>query len=313
MAGAAISRGAWLAVAALTFLRCAAQPDCQEFPQAREVAYSVALVAEPDGSASIFHASPDPARQALPFSESVEAGGFLWVSGAIGTAPGTFDLVQGGIEAETRATMENLRLALERRGCTFADVVKASVFLVDMAEWPKFNEIYATYFDGRFPARSALGASALARGARVEVEVIAKLPIGASAPAAAAIPAEPFVIEYYYKARWGHAAEFIELFKRNYLPQIEAMQEQGRILGYVAHVPRHHASEESRWDFRLQITWRDALTAHDDHHPEEVIARLFPDRERHKAEEKRRFEILIAHWDVLVEEEELGTAPTGEE
>jgi 2-iminobutanoate/2-iminopropanoate deaminase len=131
-----------------------------------------------DSAAPRFHPSPDPARRALPFSESVEAGGFLYVSGAIGTAPGTFDLVPGGIAAESRATMENLRLALERRGCTFADVVKCTVFLVDMAEWPAFNEVYATFFDGRFPARSALGASGLARGARVEVECIAKLPAG---------------------------------------------------------------------------------------------------------------------------------------
>lgn len=138
---------------------------------------SAGCTASPDFHPSpVFHPSPDEARRALPFSESVEAGGFLFLAGAIGTAPGTFELVPGGIEAETRATMENLRLALERRGCTFADVVKASVFLVDMAEWPKFNEIYATYFDGRYPARSALGAAALARGARVEVEFIAKLP-----------------------------------------------------------------------------------------------------------------------------------------
>ena len=128
------------------------------------------------------------------------------------------------------------------------------------------------------------------------------------AVAASAEPLEPFVIEYYYKAKWGHAAEFIELFRRNYLPQIEEMQRQGRILAWIVHTPRHHASEESRWDFRLQITWRDVVTAHDDHHPEEVIARLFPDRERHKAEEQRRFEILLAHWDVLVEEEPLGRA-----
>ncbi len=128
----------------------------------------------------------------------------------------------------------------------------------------------------------------------------------AVAVADAAEPLEPFVIEYYYKAKWGHAAEFIELFRRNYLPQIEEMQREGRILSWVAHSPRHHASEESRWDFRVQITWRDVVTAHDDHHPEEVIARLFPDREKHKAEEQRRFQILLAHWDVLVEEEPLG-------
>ncbi len=148
---------------------------------------------------------------------------------------------------------------------------------------------------------------AMASGCRAPAVAAADL-----APVAVAVPAEPFVIEYYYKAKWGFAAEFIELFKRNYLPQIEEMQRQGRILDYVAHVPRHHASEESRWDFRLQITWRDALTAHDDHHPEAVIARLFPDREKHRAEEKRRFELLIAHWDVLVEEEELvPPAPAG--
>lgn len=126
------------------------------------------------------------------------------------------------------------------------------------------------------------------------------------AASAAAEPLEPFVIEYYYKAKWGHAAEFIELFRRNYLPQIVEMERQGRVLAWIAHTPRHHASEESRWDFRMQITWRDVVTAHDDHHPEEVIARLFPDRERHKAEEQRRFELLLAHWDVLVEEEPLG-------
>ncbi|MSR47930.1 MAG: hypothetical protein EXS13_12860 [Planctomycetes bacterium] len=116
---------------------------------------------------------------------------------------------------------------------------------------------------------------------------------------------EPFVIEYYYKAKWGFAAEFIELFKRNYLPQLEEMRRQGRILQFVAHTPRHHSSEEARWDFRLQVTWRDVVTAHDDHHPEELIRQLFPDRERHRAEERHRFEILIAHWDVLVEEEDL--------
>ncbi|MSR47931.1 MAG: RidA family protein [Planctomycetes bacterium] len=145
------------------------------------LAFAAGCAARADGvvpDSTRFHLSPDEARRTLPFSESVEAGGFLWVSGSIGTAPGTFDLVPGGIAAETRATMENLRAALERRGCTFADVVKCSVFLVDMAEWPAFNEVYATYFDGRFPARSALGASGLARGARVEVECIARLPEG---------------------------------------------------------------------------------------------------------------------------------------
>jgi hypothetical protein len=131
----------------------------------------------------------------------------------------------------------------------------------------------------------------------------------AAAPARDATAPEPFTIEYYYKAKWGFTAEFIRLFRKNYLPVLEEMKREGRILSFVAHSPRHHATEDARWDWRVSVTWRDAITAHEDHHPDEVVARLFPDREAHAAEERRRFEILIAHWDVLVEEEELGPAP----
>jgi hypothetical protein len=136
-------------------------------------------------------------------------------------------------------------------------------------------------------------------------------PAPAAAPAASTTPApaaEPFLIEYYYKARWGHAAEFIRLFKKNYLPLLREMERQGRILSIAAHAPRHHATEEGRWDYRITVAWRDALAAHDDHHPEALIRQLFPDFEQHQQEEQRRFEILIAHWDVLVEEQELGDA-----
>ena len=121
-----------------------------------------------------------------------------------------------------------------------------------------------------------------------------------------ATPPEKFVIEYYYKAKWGFTAEFIRLFKKNYLPVLEEMEREGRILSIVAHAPRHHATEDARWDWRVSVTWRDAITAHEDHHPEEIVGRLFPDREKHAEEERRRFEILLAHWDVLVEEQDLG-------
>jgi reactive intermediate/imine deaminase len=124
----------------------------------------------------VFHASPDAALRELPFAEAVEANGFLFVSGMIGTAPGTLDVVPGGIAAEARQTMANLRDVLARRGCTFADVVKCTVFLADMADWPAFNDVYRGCFTDRFPARSALGANGLARGARVEVDCIAALP-----------------------------------------------------------------------------------------------------------------------------------------
>ncbi|MBI5363830.1 MAG: RidA family protein [Planctomycetes bacterium] len=127
-------------------------------------------------STPVFHRSPDTALAALPFSEAVEANGFLFVAGQIGVTPGTLDVVKGGMAAEAKQTMENVRAVLERHGCTFEDVVKATVFLADMQDWPAFNELYRTYFPKHFPARSALGANGLARGAKVELEVIAVLP-----------------------------------------------------------------------------------------------------------------------------------------
>jgi len=109
----------------------------------------------------------------LPFSEAVRVGDLLFLSGQIGVQPGTMQLAPGGIEAEARQTMENIRASLQRHGSSMDRVVKCTVFLTDMAEWPKFNEIYRTFFTGSFPARSALGANGLAIGARVEVECIA--------------------------------------------------------------------------------------------------------------------------------------------
>lgn len=109
----------------------------------------------------------------FPFSTAVEADGWVFLSGALGTVPGT-GLVEGGIEPETRQTMDNIQATLEAEGLSWDRVVKCSVFLADIAEWPAFNEVYKTYFDSNFPARSALGASGLALGARVEIECIAK-------------------------------------------------------------------------------------------------------------------------------------------
>ncbi len=123
-----------------------------------------------------FFASPSAAMRAFPFSEGVRAGDLLFLSGQIGSAPGTAAPVPGGISAEARQAMENVRAVLERHGASLADVVKFTVFLADMAEWNAFNDVYRTFFTGRYPARSALGASGLAKGARVEVECIAYVP-----------------------------------------------------------------------------------------------------------------------------------------
>jgi 2-iminobutanoate/2-iminopropanoate deaminase len=120
-----------------------------------------------------FFAMPAGPTRSLPFSEAVRVGDMLYLSGQIGLRPGTREVVPGGIEAETRQAMENIRAVLERHGSSLDRVVKCTVFMADMAEWPAMNAIYLTFFGDRRPARSALGASGLALGARVEIECLA--------------------------------------------------------------------------------------------------------------------------------------------
>ena len=112
----------------------------------------------------------------FPFSEAVAHRGVLYLSGDIGT-DSRGRLVDGGIGAESRQTMENVKATLSRHGLTMEDIIKCTVFLADISEWSAFNKIYAEYFErGRYPARSALAASGLALGARVELECIAAIP-----------------------------------------------------------------------------------------------------------------------------------------
>ncbi len=108
----------------------------------------------------------------LPFSSAVRVGNTLYLSGSIGNIPGTMDLAEGGIQGETRQTLENISRTLETFGSSLDRVVKCTVFLADMAEWGAMNEVYRTFFENP-PARSALGASGLALDARVEIECIA--------------------------------------------------------------------------------------------------------------------------------------------
>lgn len=108
----------------------------------------------------------------LPFSSAVRVGDLLFLSGSVGVLPGTLDLADGGIQGETRQTMENIKSAVETFGSSMDRVVKCTVFLADISEWGAMNEVYRTYFENP-PARSALGASGLALGARTEIECIA--------------------------------------------------------------------------------------------------------------------------------------------
>lgn len=112
----------------------------------------------------------------LPFSNAVRVGNLLFLSGAIGLPPGADALVAGGIQPETRQTMENIKASLQRYGSSLDRVVKCTVFLADIGEWAAMNEVYRRYFEKHLPARSALGASGLALGARVEIECVATVP-----------------------------------------------------------------------------------------------------------------------------------------
>lgn len=120
----------------------------------------------------VYHNMPGNEGSDLPFSSAVQVGNVLYLSGALGNVPGTLELVPGGIKAETRRTMDTIKATVEQFGSSMDQVVKCTVFMADMKEWPAMNEVYRTYFT-RMPARSALGASGLALGARVEIECVA--------------------------------------------------------------------------------------------------------------------------------------------
>jgi hypothetical protein len=116
---------------------------------------------------------------------------------------------------------------------------------------------------------------------------------------------KPFVVEYYYKTKWGHADEFITLFKRNHYPLLKKQVEMGRMLRVSAVAPVYHTTEDGRWDYRVTIVYRNAAVAHDNFDSAALVKQIYPDQDSYKKEEQRRFEILDAHWDLPVKDLEL--------
>ncbi len=116
---------------------------------------------------------PDKTEQDLPFSDAVRVGHMLYLSGNIGVLPGTLTLAEGGIQGQTVQTLENIRATLEKYGSTMDRVVKCTVMMDDMSEWTDMNNVYTTFFPEHKPARSAFGATALALGAKLEIECLA--------------------------------------------------------------------------------------------------------------------------------------------
>ncbi len=114
------------------------------------------------------------APQAIgPYSQAIAAGSWVFCSGQIGLNPATGELVGGGVEAETRQVLENVRAVLAAAGATLDCVVRTTIYLVDLADFGRVNEIYARAFSAPFPARATVGVAALPRGARVEIDAIA--------------------------------------------------------------------------------------------------------------------------------------------
>jgi reactive intermediate/imine deaminase len=115
---------------------------------------------------------PGTDTSARPYSTAVRVDNVLYLSGALGIVPGTRELAEGGIQAETRQTLDNISASLSLFGSSMDNVVKCTVFLADIAEWGAMNEVYMTYFPNK-PARSAVGNSGLGLDARVEIECMA--------------------------------------------------------------------------------------------------------------------------------------------
>ena len=111
----------------------------------------------------------------------------------------------------------------------------------------------------------------------------------------------PYIMEYYYKVQWGHQQEFLQLFLKNHYPLLKKQIGGGRILSVQVETPSNHMTEEARWDYRVTIRFKNS-TAATTANPEEqrIINQLWPDQETYKREEQRRFEILLAHWDLPV-------------
>ena len=111
----------------------------------------------------------------LPFTEAVRVDNLLFLSGQLGNKKGSFELVPGGVVPETRQILENIKAALARNDATLSQVVKCTLFLRNIDDWPAVNEVYRTYFKPTYPARSTFAASGLALGSSIEMECIAAL------------------------------------------------------------------------------------------------------------------------------------------
>lgn len=111
-----------------------------------------------------------------PYSQAVECDGWLYTSGQIALDPNTSEMVEGGFEAQARQVLKNLRAVLTSAGCSFSDVVKATIYVADLADFQTLNRLYGEALGDHRPARSTIQAAALPKGALVEIDLVARIP-----------------------------------------------------------------------------------------------------------------------------------------
>ncbi len=120
---------------------------------------------------------------------------------------------------------------------------------------------------------------------------------------------KPYVVEYYYKVKWGHQQEFLDLFKKNHYPLLKKQIEMGRMTSVTVAAPRYHQDEAARWDYRVTIVFKDAAAAFGDFDEQALIRQMYPDQATYKKEEQRRFEILDQHTDVPIVRVDMDSRP----
>lgn len=126
-------------------------------------------------------------------------------------------------------------------------------------------------------------------------------PLAAQGAPAQGAANQPYTMEYYYKVQWGRQQEFLQLFLKNHYPLLQKQVETGRLISVKIETPANHMTEEARWDYRVTLTFRSsavATTANPDE--QAMIRQLWPDQATFTREEQRRFEVLLAHWDLPV-------------
>jgi len=132
------------------------------------------------------------------------------------------------------------------------------------------------------------------------LSVFTRLLLAQGAPTQAAAD-QPYAVEYYYKVQWGHQQEFLDLFLKNHYPLLRKVVESGRMISVKIEQPANHMTEDARWDYRVTIRYKNSTMATTTNPDEErLIKQLWPNQRTYNREERRRFEILLAHWDLPV-------------